>query len=59
MEIFLVMLWKIFAFQKSYYRTVLINANFVYDPFNPLKPELTFVIFIHYKPRIAVAILDF
>ena len=25
---------------------------------NPLKPELTIVIFIHYKPRIAVAILD-
>ena len=59
MEIFLVMLWKIFAFQKSYYRTVLSNANFGHDPFNPLKPEFTFVIFIHYKPRIAVAILDF
>ena len=31
--------------------------------FNPLKPEFTIeftiVIFIHYKPRIAVAILDF
>ena len=26
--------------------------------FNPLKPEFTVVIFIHYKPRIAVAILD-
>ena len=26
--------------------------------FNPLKPEFTIVIFIHYKPRIAVAILD-
>ena len=26
--------------------------------FNPLKPEFTFVIFIHYKPRIAAAILD-
>ena len=25
---------------------------------NPLKPEVTIVIFIHYKPRIAVAILD-
>ena len=24
----------------------------------PLKPEFTIVIFIHYKPRIAVAILD-
>ena len=24
----------------------------------PFKPELTIVIFIHYKPRIAVAILD-
>ena len=25
---------------------------------NPLKPEFTITIFIHYKPRIAVAILD-
>ena len=25
--------------------------------FNPLEPEFTIVIFIHYKPRIAVAIL--
>ena len=26
---------------------------------NPFKPEFTIVIFVHYKPRIAVAILDF
>ena len=26
--------------------------------FNLLKPEFTIVFFIHYKPRIAVAILD-
>ena len=25
---------------------------------NPFKPEFTIVIFINYKPRIAVAILD-
>ena len=25
---------------------------------DPLKPEFTIIIFIHYKPRIAVAILD-
>ena len=25
---------------------------------NPFKPEFTIVIFIHYKPRIAVAIPD-
>ena len=25
---------------------------------NPFKPEFTIVIFIHYKPRIAVPILD-
>ena len=25
---------------------------------NPFKPEFTIVIFIHHKPRIAVAILD-
>ena len=28
------------------------------DGINPFKPEFTIVIFIHYKPRIAVAILD-
>ena len=26
--------------------------------FNPFKPEFAIVIFIHYKPHIAVAILD-
>ena len=26
--------------------------------FNPFKPEFTIVIFIHYKPQIAVAILN-
>ena len=26
--------------------------------FNPFRPEFTIVIFIHYKPRIAAAILD-
>ena len=26
--------------------------------FNPFRPEFTIVIFIHYKPRIAVAILN-
>ena len=26
--------------------------------FNPFKPEFTIFIFIHYKPRYAVAILD-
>ena len=26
--------------------------------FNPFNPELIIVIFIHYKPRIAAAILD-
>ena len=25
---------------------------------NPFRPEFTIVIFIHYKPRIAVAIVD-
>ena len=25
---------------------------------NPFKPDFTIVIFIHYKPRIAAAILD-
>ena len=47
-----------------------LSANYVYScvqpilfvlktrTFNPFKPEFTIVIFIHYKPRIAVAILD-
>ena len=26
--------------------------------FNPFKPDFTIVIFIHYKPRITLAILD-
>ena len=29
-----------------------------YTLLNPFKPEFTIVIFIHYKPRIAVAICD-
>ena len=29
-----------------------------YNLFNPFKPEFTIVIFILYKPRIAIAILD-
>ena len=29
-----------------------------YTGFNPFKPEFAIVIFIHYKSRIAVAILD-
>ena len=29
-----------------------------YRRFNPFRPEFTTVISIHYKPRIAVAILD-
>ena len=30
----------------------------ILNTINPFKPEFTFVIFIHHKPRIAVAILD-
>ena len=33
-----------------------INHNWL--ELNPFKPEFTIVTFIHYKPRIAVAILD-
>ena len=29
-----------------------------YGRFNPFRPEFTIFIFIHYKPQIAVAILD-
>ena len=31
---------------------------YISNLFNPFKPEFTIVIFIHYKQRIAVAILD-
>ena len=31
----------------------------IFQPFNPFKPEFTIFIPIQYKPRIAVAILDF
>ena len=34
------------------------NLNLITDRFNPFKPEFIIVIFTHYKPRIAVAILD-
>ena len=34
------------------------NLTAVDDKVNPFKPEFTIVIFINYKPRIAVAILD-
>ena len=30
----------------------------IFHHFNPFNPEFTIVIFIHYKPRIAAAILD-
>ena len=36
-------------------KSQLIATKYVINPFNP---EFTIVIFIHYKPRIAVAILD-
>ena len=35
-----------------------IKANTLFFFLNPFKPEFTIVIFIHYKPRIAAAILD-
>ena len=47
--------WKIglyglymYASYKKYFSTLI----------NPFRPEFTIVIFIHYKPRIAVAILN-
>ena len=36
----------------------MIKFHYKFFHINPLKPEFTIVIFIHYKPRIAVAILD-
>ena len=37
----------------KYHRNVIEN-----DLIDPFKPEFTIVIFIHYKPRIAVPIFD-
>ena len=39
-------------------RKIYTLSAFSGEQLNPLKPEFTIVIFIHYKPRIAVAILD-
>ena len=36
----------------------LVCGLYVCPTINPFKPEFTIVIIIHYKPRIAVAILD-
>ena len=33
------------------------KLNYITKRFNPFKPEFTIVILIHYKPRIAIAIL--
>ena len=37
-----------------FYTQILQRCEYV----NPFNPEFTIVIFIHYKPRIAAAILD-
>ena len=39
---------------KKNHKNLLLTAKL----FNPFKSEFTIVIFIHYKPRVAVAILD-
>ena len=36
----------------------LTNHAIMIQVINPFRPEFTIVIFIHYKPRIAVAILN-
>ena len=41
----------VFLYFEYYY-------NYVPASLNSFKPEFTIVIFIHYKPRIAAAILD-
>ena len=40
------------------YSNLALKGLMNYTGFNPFKPEFAIVIFIHYKPRIAVAILD-
>ena len=46
----------VFLLLEMYIITCKIWFEFIWP--NPFKPEFTIVIFIHYKPRIAVAILD-
>ena len=55
--------WQIHAVRRSNnaprpLSRIRVNQIQAIDHFNSLKPEFTIVIFIHYKPRIAVAILD-
>ena len=47
-----------YSFKRSSEINPLLLAERVQSCFDPFKPEFTIVIFIHYKPRIAVAILD-
>ena len=44
--------------QKELTKIYMMIYRKIIQRFNPLKPEFTIVIFIHYKPRIAVAIVD-
>ena len=44
--------------QFLYLKSVTHPRSAMMQRFNPFKTEFTIVIFIHYKPRIAVAILD-
>ena len=46
------------AHKMAIYRTFKIISINYGSLFKPFKPEFTIVIFIHYKQRIAVAILD-
>ena len=43
---------------KNLWSTWLKQKYFSFVRANPFKPEFTIVIFVHYKPRIAVAIHD-
>ena len=50
-----------FLFKTQEIKWFLRDAKWCFNAswgFNPFRPEFTIVIFIHYKPRIAVAILD-
>ena len=44
--------------QITIFTSIECTLKYVIYFLNPLRPEFTIVIFIHYKPRIAVAILD-
>ena len=59
MQLWIIFIINIVAGSTVCYQEIVITViDLGSTLYNPFKPEFTIVIFIHYKPRIAVAILD-